>query len=84
MISFVSFSASFIVLPFSYTSTFSLYELCEKLAALVPPPRKNLVRYHGCLAPHAKNRDKIVPKKQDEEEPRRTRGKSPNRLLWAA
>ncbi len=59
-------------------------ELCEKLAALAPPPRKNLVRYHGCLAPHAKNRNKVVPKKQDEEELRRTRGKSPNRFLWAA
>jgi hypothetical protein len=36
-------------------------ELIEKLAALVPPPRKNIVRYHGVLGPHAKNRDKIVP-----------------------
>ncbi len=26
-------------------------ELLEKLAALVPPPRLNLVRYHGVLAP---------------------------------
>jgi hypothetical protein len=59
-------------------------ELCEKLAALVPPPRKNLVRYHGCLAPHAKNRDKIVPKKPDAEELKKTRGSSKNRLLWAA
>jgi hypothetical protein len=36
-------------------------ELLEKLAALVPPPRVNLVRYHGVLAPNAKDRDKIVP-----------------------
>ncbi|HCV23604.1 MAG TPA: hypothetical protein DGN59_09100 [Candidatus Latescibacteria bacterium] len=28
----------------------SLQELLEKLAALVPPPRLNLVRYHGVLA----------------------------------
>jgi len=28
-------------------------ELLEKLAALVPPPRLNLVRYHGVLAPNA-------------------------------
>ncbi|MCU0665387.1 MAG: transposase, partial [Myxococcota bacterium] len=27
-------------------------ELLEKLAALVPPPRVNLVRYHGVLAPN--------------------------------
>jgi Putative transposase/Transposase zinc-binding domain len=59
-------------------------ELIEKLAALVPPPRVNLVRYHGILAPNAKNRDKIVPKKPDEEELRKSRGKSKNRLLWAA
>ena len=26
-------------------------ELLEKLAVLVPPPRLNLVRYHGVLAP---------------------------------
>lgn len=62
----------------------SSMELIEKLAALVPPPRKNLVRYHGILAPHAKNRDKVVPKKPEEEELRKTRGLGKNRLLWAA
>ena len=36
-------------------------ELLEKLAALVPPPRLNLVRYHGVLAPHAAGRAQIVP-----------------------
>ena len=36
-------------------------ELIEKLAALVPSPRKNIVRYHGVLGPNARNRDKIVP-----------------------
>jgi hypothetical protein len=36
-------------------------ELLEKLAALVPPPRAILARYHGLLAPNAKDRDKIVP-----------------------
>ena len=36
-------------------------ELIEKLAALVPPPRLNLVRYHGVLAPNAASRDRIVP-----------------------
>ena len=29
---------------------FEPLELIEKLAALVPPPRLNLVRYHGVLA----------------------------------
>lgn len=59
-------------------------ELIEKLAALVPPPRINLVRYHGVLAAHAKDRDKIVPKKPDAEKLRGERGASKNRLLWAA
>ena len=59
-------------------------ELIEKLAALVPPPRVNLVRYHGVLAAHAKDRDKIVPKRPDAEKLRETRGASKNRLLWAA
>ncbi len=36
-------------------------ELIEKLAALVPPPRLNLVRYHGVLAPNARERKQIVP-----------------------
>ena len=36
-------------------------ELLEKLAALVPPPRLNLVRYHGVLAPNAAARAQIVP-----------------------
>jgi hypothetical protein len=33
----------------------------SKLAALVPPPRLNLVRYHGVLAPNAAPRKHIVP-----------------------
>jgi len=35
-------------------------ELVEKLAALVPPPRFNLVRYHGILAPSAAWRPLVV------------------------
>jgi hypothetical protein len=33
-----------------------------RLAALVPPPRYPLLRYHGVLAPHAKRRGVVVPK----------------------
>ncbi|HIG18041.1 MAG TPA: IS91 family transposase, partial [Candidatus Handelsmanbacteria bacterium] len=42
--------------------------MLEKLTALVPPPRPNLVRYHGVLAPNANDRAHIVPgpKVQDE------------------
>ena len=35
-------------------------ELIEKLAALIPPPRLNLVRYHGVFAPNAADRAQIV------------------------
>jgi len=37
-------------------------ELLARLAALVPPPRYPLVRYHGVLAPHAAWRREIVPR----------------------
>ena len=59
----------------------------SKLSALVPPPRVNLVRYHGVLAPHAKDRDKIVPSGErpdgegGEEKPAASRK---YRLTWAA
>ena len=36
-------------------------QLLEKLAALVPPPRFHLLRYHGVLAPRARDRGRIVP-----------------------
>jgi hypothetical protein len=42
------------------------------------------VRYHGVLAPNAKLRSAVVPKKTDEKELEKTRGKSKNRFLWAA
>lgn len=37
-------------------------ELLARLAALVPPPRYPLVRYHGVLAPRAPWRREIVPR----------------------
>ena len=36
-------------------------ELLEKLVAIVPLPRVHLVRYAGCLAPHSKLREAIIP-----------------------
>ena len=35
-------------------------ELLEKLAALTPRPRINLILYHGVLAPHARWRAQVV------------------------
>ncbi|MEJ2245969.1 MAG: transposase [Acidobacteriota bacterium] len=40
---------------------FDPLDLIGKLAALVSPPRFNLVRYHGVLAPSARWRPRIVP-----------------------
>lgn len=40
---------------------FDPMDLLGKLAALVPPPMFNLVRYHGILAPSARWRSRIVP-----------------------
>ena len=39
-------------------------EFMERLAALVPAPRRHQLRYHGTLAPHAKWRPLIVPTTQ--------------------
>lgn len=60
-------------------------ELIEKLSALVPPPRQNIVRYHGVLAPHAKDRDKIVPAGKNTEPTGEEEQTAPSkyRLTWS-
>ena len=64
-------------------------ELIEKLAALVPPPRLNLVRYHGVLAPNTASRDRIVPGPQEVLEEGCVHAEQPSapqpvyRLSWA-
>ena len=40
---------------------FSELELTEKLAALVPPARKNRISYHGVLASNHRWRKQVVP-----------------------
>jgi hypothetical protein len=50
---------------------FEPQELVEKLAALVPPPRFHLVRYHGILGPCASERDRVVPGAGTAREPAR-------------
>ena len=40
---------------------FDPLDFLARLAALVPRPRGNLVRYHGILAPNARHRSKVVP-----------------------
>jgi len=41
--------------------TFAPLDFMSKLAALVPPPRANQVRYHGVLAPASPHRASVVP-----------------------
>jgi hypothetical protein len=40
-------------------------EFMQRLAALVPRPRLNLIRFHGVLAPNAKSRCEINPSPAD-------------------
>ena len=44
-------------------------ELMERLAALVPPPRFNIVRYYGVLAPASSLRPYIVPEDKSDIAP---------------
>jgi len=59
---------------------FDPLEFVEKVMAIIPPARANLLRYHLLYAPHSKYRAKIVPQKKE---------KSPNevpehrRKTWA-
>jgi Putative transposase len=40
---------------------FEPLDFIARLASLVPSPRVNLTRYHGCFAAHARLRAQIVP-----------------------
>ena len=73
----------------TYQIVVSPLELIEKLAALVPPPRIHLIRYHGVLAPNAKDRSLIVPGPAAtdgaKEQITGSKALSPSqRLTWAA
>lgn len=43
--------------------SFSYLDFIARLVALIPPPRMNLIRYHGVYAPNSKDRSLIVPKR---------------------
>ncbi len=49
---------------------FQPLELVEKLAAIVPPPRIHMVRYHGVLAPRATCRRQVVAARNAKRERR--------------
>ena len=48
-------------------------EFLARLAALIPPPRYPLVRYHGVLAPHSAWRKAVVPKPVSEQRAHHTK-----------
>ena len=43
---------------------FELLDFIARLAALVPPPRVNLTRYHGVFAPNSQHRALVTPGKR--------------------
>jgi hypothetical protein len=57
-------------------------ELLERLAALVPPPRRPVLAYHGVLAPRARWRAAIVPPPSPAAA-RAVTGPGPGRWSWA-
>ena len=58
-------------------------ELLERLAALVPPPRRPLLAYHGLLAPRSRWRAGIVPKAASDAAGADTEAGVPRRWPWA-
>ena len=49
----------------------AVVDFVGKLAALIPRPRQNMVRYHGCLAPRSKIRGWVVRDRRTLEPPTR-------------
>jgi hypothetical protein len=63
--------------PYSDGTTHFVFDpetLLARLAALVPPPRANLVVYHGVLASAASVRRHIVPRGEPKSDPREDPG----------
>jgi hypothetical protein len=44
-------------------------QFMARLAALIPPPRHPLIRFHGVFAPHSKLRPRVVPGRSSECHP---------------
>ena len=63
--------------------TFAPIELLRKLATLIPPPKKNLTRYHGVFAPAHHLRKLIVAPKSGTTSQQSSQ-KTTRRLPWAA
>lgn len=44
--------------------SYSELDFIARLVALIPPPKMNMIRYHGVFSPNFKHRNKIVPAKK--------------------
>ena len=68
--------------------SFSPLDFIARLVALIPPPRVNMIRYHGVFAPNFKDRRQIVPHAKPprhdctEQNPLTTKGRR-ERMRWA-
>jgi hypothetical protein len=59
-------------------------DLMKRLAALIPPPRANTIRFHGVFAPASKLRSKVVPMTEaSEHETPAAEKPGKDRLGWA-
>ena len=68
--------------PWASGATHVIYteeEFVEKLVALVPPRRANLLRYHGVFAPNAKLRSRVCYNEKSREE----KVKRKSHIPWA-
>ena len=63
---------------------FSPEDFIEKLIALVPTPRMNLIRYHGVLGPNSKLRKKVVTKNKKNSRIKKENGSPKYRISWAS
>lgn len=55
-------------------------EFMEKLSSLVPPPKKHLVKYYGCLSSHSALRPLIVPNGASKDEKEETSSKKEEKV----
>jgi hypothetical protein len=64
-------------------SVITVIDGLERLAALVPPPRRPLLAYHGLLAPRARWRATIVPTPSPPDARADAEARAPRRWPWA-
>lgn len=72
--------------PFSDGTThvfFDPVDFIGKLAALIPPPRLNLIRFYGVFAPNSSVRAEVTPSKRGRNSPKLNEGHSKDKSYHA-